>query len=79
MNFLAKVGVCFLIIIVLILSLGGLASFSLEIAKIALFNQTNGELKLHPMDYVYLTALFLGMNGLWCCRSDENNNTFGIW
>jgi hypothetical protein len=23
-----------------------------EIAKIALFNQTNGELKLHPMDYV---------------------------
>ncbi|CAB5207577.1 unnamed protein product [Rhizophagus irregularis] len=79
MNFFAKLGVCFLAIILLILSFAGLASFSLEVAKIALFNQTNGELKLHPMDYVYLTALVLGMSGFYCChstKSDENNNNY---
>jgi hypothetical protein len=85
MNCCVKIGTCLFGIIAFILSLSGLASFSLgdkfickihfikkkkfmfyfllknsEIAKIALFNQTNGELKLHPMDYVYLCALFLG-------------------
>uniref|UniRef100_U9T4Q6 Uncharacterized protein n=1 Tax=Rhizophagus irregularis (strain DAOM 181602 / DAOM 197198 / MUCL 43194) TaxID=747089 RepID=U9T4Q6_RHIID len=78
MNFFAKLGVCFLAIILLILSFAGLASFSLEVAKIALFNQTDGNLKLHPMDYVYLTALILGMSGFYCChsKSDENKNNY---
>ncbi|GES94839.1 kinase-like domain-containing protein [Rhizophagus clarus] len=82
MNIFAKVGVCFFVIIFFVLSLAGLASFSLEVAKIALFNQTHGELKLHPMDYVYLTALVLGTGG-YCCHSaksedNKNNYSFGI-
>ncbi|GBB93290.1 hypothetical protein RclHR1_21440001 [Rhizophagus clarus] len=83
MNIFAKVGVCFFVIIFFVLSLAGLASFSLEVAKIALFNQTHGELKLHPMDYVYLTALVLGTGGFYCCHSaksedNKNNYSFGI-
>ncbi|UZO22047.1 uncharacterized protein OCT59_014419 [Rhizophagus irregularis] len=80
MVFFAKLGVCFIAIILLILSFAGLASFSLEVAKIAIFNQTDGNLKLHPMDYVYLVALVLGVSGFSCCKStksaDNDNNKY---
>ncbi|RIA90434.1 hypothetical protein C1645_805728 [Glomus cerebriforme] len=66
-------------ILLLILSLGGLLNFSLEVAKIALFNKTNGELNLSPMDYVYLTALILGVSGYWCCHVTESDGNYNSY
>ncbi|RIA98225.1 hypothetical protein C1645_166138 [Glomus cerebriforme] len=49
--------------------------FFLGIAKIALFNQTNGELKVHIIDYIYLAQLICGLLYSCCCSCCDMRET----
>ncbi|RIA84795.1 hypothetical protein C1645_783353 [Glomus cerebriforme] len=75
MKLRTKLGWCAYICVILIFCLYAFAILSLEIAKIALFNQTNGELKVHIIDYIYLAQLICGLLYSCCCSCCDTRET----